>query len=156
MARRDITDKFLPDMENLLLILIEIQENNPEHYISEEDMAWVAEYLNTTLGSVFGVVNYYSMLSTRPRGRHIARVCRSPVCTMMQEKPEILFENLKELLGISEGQVTADGQFSIEKVECLGQCEKAPAMMINEEVYGRLDQHKLAEIIAKLRRSNLP
>lgn len=156
MARKDITDKYPPEMENLLLILIEIQERNAEHYISEEDMAWVAEYLNTTLSSVYGVVKYYSMLSTRPRGRHIARVCRSPVCTMMQEKPEILFENLQDLLEISEGEVTADGQFSIEKVECLGQCEKAPAMMINEEVYGHLDQQKLAEIIGKLRRSIVP
>lgn len=153
MAKKFITDKFSPDMENMLLILIEIQEHSSEHYISEEDMAWVAEYLNTTLSSVYGVVTYYSMLSTRPRGRYVARVCRSPVCTMMQEKPEILFEDLENLLGITEGQVTADGQFSIEKVECLGQCEKAPAMMINEKVHGHLNQDKLVGIFSTLRRN---
>jgi NADH:ubiquinone oxidoreductase subunit E len=58
MAREYITDKYSPDMENLLLILIEIQENRSEHYIRDEDMVWVAEYLNTTLSSVYGVVKY--------------------------------------------------------------------------------------------------
>ena len=152
MAREYITDKYSPDMENLLLILIEIQENRSEHYIREEDMVWVAEYLNTTLSSVYGVVKYYSMFSTRPRGRYVTRVCRSPVCTMMEDKTKTLFENLETLLDITEGQVTPDGQFSIEKVECLGQCEKAPAMMINEEVHGDLDQEKLVEIFDALRR----
>ena len=63
-----------------------------------------------------------------------------------------LFESLESLLGVTEGQVTPDGLFSIEKVECLGLCEKAPAMMINEKVYGHLDQEKLAEILDALRR----
>ena len=150
MTREYITDKYTPEMENLLLILTEIQENCPEHYIQNEDMIWVAEYLNTTLGSVYGVVNYYSMFSCQPRGRYVTRVCRSPVCTMMEGKT--LFESLESLLGVTEGQVTPDGLFSIEKVECLGLCEKAPAMMINEKVYGHLDQEKLAEIFDALRR----
>lgn len=137
-------------MENLLLILTEIQENCPEHYLRDEDMIWVAGYLNTTLSSVYGVVNYYSMFSRQPRGRYVTRVCRSTVCTMMEGKT--LFESLETLLGITEGQVTPDGQFSIERVECLGQCEKAPAMMINEEVYGHLDHERLVEILDALRR----
>lgn len=152
MAREYITEKYSPDMENLLLILTDIQENCPENYIQNEDMAWVAEYLNTTLSSVYGVVKYYSMFSTRPRGRCVTRVCRSPVCSMLEDKTQTIFKTLEALLGITEGQVTPDGQFSIEKVECLGQCEKAPAMMINEEVYGHLDHEKLVEIFDVLRR----
>lgn len=151
-TREYITEKYSPDMENLLLILTAIQENNPEHYIREEDMAWVAEYLNTTLSSVYGVVTYYTMFSTRPRGRYVTRVCRSPVCTMMGDKIKTVFEDLEDMLNISEGQVTPDGTFSLEKVECLGQCEKAPAMMINEEVYGNLDHEKLVKILDVLRR----
>ncbi|MCP4338419.1 MAG: hypothetical protein GY799_05910 [Desulfobulbaceae bacterium] len=58
-------------MENLLLILTKIQENYPEHYIRDEDIVWVAEYLKTTISSVYGVVNYYSMFSSQPRGRPI-------------------------------------------------------------------------------------
>jgi len=152
MTREYISDKYGPDMENLLLILTEIQENNREHYIRDEDMVWVADYLNTTLGAVYGVVKYYSMFSTRPRGRYVTMVCRSPVCNMMADKTNTVFEDLQTLLGISEGQVTADGRFSLEKVECLGQCEKAPAMMINEEVYGNLNHEKLVKIIDVLRR----
>ena len=143
-------------MENLLLILIEIQEHCPEHYIREEDMIWVATYLNTTLSSVYGVVKYYSMFSTQPRGRYITRVCKSPVCSMMVDETETLFERLESLLGITEGQVTEDGQFSIERAECLGQCEKAPAMMINEDVYGHLDKEKLERIFRALRRNVEP
>lgn len=151
-TREYITEKYSPDMENLLLILTAIQENHPEHYIREEDMVWVAEYLNTTLSSVYGVVTYYTMFSTRPRGRYVTRVCRSPVCTMMGDKIKTVFEDLEDMLSISEGQVTPDGTFSLEKVECLGQCEKAPAMMINEEVYGNLDHEKLVKILDVLRR----
>ena len=139
-------------MENLLLILTEIQENDPEHYIRNEDMVWVARYLNTTLGAVYGVVKYYSMFSTRPRGRYVVRVCRSPICTMLADKSKTVFDDLAILLGVSEGQVTPDGLFSIERVECLGQCEKAPAMMVNEEVYGNLDHEKLVKILDALRR----
>lgn len=151
MNREYIAAKYRPEMENLLLILTEIQERRTDNCIRDEDMVWVAEYLNTSLGSVYGVVTYYSMFSTRPRGRYVARVCRSPVCNMMQDKPHTLFESLESVLGISDGEVTADGLFSIEQVECLGQCEKAPAMMINEDVYGNLDPERLKMIIAGLR-----
>ena len=150
MPREYIKDEYAPEMENLLLILTKIQENCPEHYIRDEDIVWVAEYLKTTISSVYGVVNYYSMFSSQPRGRYVTRVCRSPVCTMLEG--ETLFENIETLLGITEGQVTGDGLFSIERVECLGQCERAPAMMINEEVYGNLDQEALVKIIEALRR----
>jgi NADH-quinone oxidoreductase subunit E len=152
MVKKHITDKYSPDMENLLLILTEIQENNPQHYIRDEDMIWVAGYLNTTLSAVYGVVKYYSMFSTRPRGRYVTRVCRSPVCTMKADKTKTVSEDLETLLNVSEGQVTPDGLFSVERVECLGQCEKAPAMMINEEVYGNLDHEKLVKIIDVLKR----
>lgn len=152
MTREYIKDRYSPDMENLLLILTAIQENSPEQYITDEDMVWVAEYLNTTLSSVYGVVTYYTMFSIRPRGRYVARVCRSPVCSMMKDSARDLSSDLQEILGVVEGQVSPDGQFSIETVECLGQCEKAPAMMINEEVYGHLDYDRMVKIVGSLRR----
>lgn len=143
--RTEIQNKYAPKLENLLLILTDIQDSNEDNSLSAADIAWVADYLKIPLSSVQGVVTYYSLFSTTPRGRYVIRVCRSPVCSMMGAKR--IVEKLQELLETGEGEVSDGGAFSFEKVECLGQCEKAPSMMINKEVYGKLSTKKISDII---------
>lgn len=148
MTRESISKKYKPEMENLILILTELQERNPQHYIDPEDMRWVAAYLNTSLGAVYGVVKYYTLFSTQPRGRHVIRVCRSPVCDMLDGRR--VQESLEALLGIGQGEVTPDGLFSWEAVECLGHCDQAPVMMVDDTVYGGLTHGKVQAVIASL------
>ena len=78
----EILAKYSPEKEHLISILHDIQNNSPEQFISEDDMKSVAEYLNISLSSVYGVVTYYSMFSRKPRGKYLVRVCSSPVCEM--------------------------------------------------------------------------
>jgi NADH:ubiquinone oxidoreductase subunit E len=145
MDKRDILQKFPPLMENVLLILHEFQNSNPHHYLSEDDLAMIAGYLNVPYSSIYGVVTYYTMFSLTPRGKHIIRVCNSPVCQMADSND--ILAKLRNYLGIDVGATTADGVFTLETTECLGQCDSAPGMSIDEQYYGNLTARKIAHIL---------
>ena len=145
MDKRDILHRFPPLMENVLLILHEFQNSNPHHYLSENDLALIAEYLNVPYSSIYGVVSYYTMFSLMPRGKHIIRVCNSPVCQMADSND--IPAKLRSYLGIDVGATTADGVFTLETTECLGQCDSAPGMSVDEQYYGNLTARKIKHIL---------
>ena len=146
MNPRDIIARFEPRQDNLLNMLHALQDSHPENYITSDAMDEVARYLNMTKSSVFGVVDYYSMFSLRPRGRYIIRVCVSPVCHI--KKAGSIISHLENILGIKTGETTPDKLFTLEIAECLGQCQEAPSMMINQKVYNNLTDVRIREIIA--------
>ena len=112
----------------------------------------VAEYLNIPTNHIYGVLTFYTMYSTKPRGKNIIRLCESPPC-YVKGSTNIL-RKLKMLLGVNTGETTKDGMFTLELCACLGVCGNAPVMMINEDVYGDLTEEKVEEIIDKIRRGN--
>jgi NADH-quinone oxidoreductase subunit E len=150
MSVQEIIHKHAPRRDNLLLILHDLQDNHPQRYLSEEALISVARYLNITRSAVFGVATYYSMFSLQPRGKYIIRVCVSAVCELM--KFNTVFTRLESLLGIKTGETTPCGLFTLEKSECLGQCQEAPSMMINDQVYNNLDEQRIEQIIATYRK----
>ena len=133
-------------MENMLLILHEFQNSNPQHYLSEDDLAMIAGYLNVPYSALYGVVSYYSMFSLTPRGEYIIRVCNSPVCRMADSNH--ILTKLRNYLGIDVDGTTADGVFTLETTECLGQCDSAPGMSVNEMYYGDLTGEKVKQILS--------
>ncbi len=137
MERSEVLKQFKPDHENMLNILHALQNNNSQNYLSEEDLKIAASYLNTTYSHIYGVATYYTMFSLKPRGKYIIRVCNSPVCNM--ENSTKVIEEIKKNLSIEVGETTDDMRFTLELSECLGKCEEAPGMMINEDVVGNLD-----------------
>jgi len=149
MEIEKILRKHSPEPENLLNILHDLQDAHPENYLPESCLKEVASYLNTTLAQVYGVVNYYTMFSTVPRGKYIIRVCHSPVCHMMGSRtiPGIL----EQFLGTGMNETTADGLFHLEYSECLGICSIAPAMMVGEEIHGPLTEESIEKIITGIR-----
>ena len=114
---------------------------------AQEDLA---ELLEVPATRVREVVTFYTMFSLKPRGRHIVRVCQSPPCHLMGSTD--VARELIKVLGVSFGETTADGQFSLEMSSCLGVCGVAPAMMVDDEVYGNLSASRVHEIIEDLRR----
>jgi NADH-quinone oxidoreductase subunit E len=146
MSPQEIISKHKPTQDNLLNILHDLQDNHPESYITTEAMDLVARYLNMTKSSVYGVVDYYSMLSVKPRGKYIIRVCISPVCHI--KKAGGIINHLENTLGIKTGETTSDKLFTLEVAECLGQCQEAPSMMINEKVYNNLTEARIKEVIS--------
>jgi NADH-quinone oxidoreductase subunit E len=141
--------QYQPKKENLLNILHEIQNHHPQQYLSTKDLKVVASYLNISLSAVYGVVTYYSMFSLKPRGKYLIRICRSPVCCIKDAFD--LIEVLKQLLGVELGETTSDGLFTLETSECLGKCEMAPSMSINDTHFGGLSKARLKTILNKIK-----
>ncbi len=120
-------------------------------YLSEEIILFLAKKLDLPKVEVYSVVSFYSMFNLEKQGAYIIRVCVSLPCYLKGSK-EIL-EVLKEELDITAGQTTPDKKFTIEAVSCLGVCDQAPAMMVNEEVCGNLTPQKVKEIIGGIKKN---
>ncbi|HNZ06161.1 MAG TPA: NADH-quinone oxidoreductase subunit NuoE [Candidatus Cloacimonadota bacterium] len=148
---KEICSKYAPTKDNLIYILHDIQDTHPQHYISEEAVDAVAKYLNVPPNHIYGVLTFYTMYSTSPRGKNIIRLCESPPCYI--KGSENILRKMKVLLGVETGETTKDGLFTLELCACLGVCGNAPVMMINEDVYGDLTEEKVEEIIEKYRRA---
>lgn len=149
MTTQEILQKYPSTRDNLLNLLHEIQTNNAHNSITEADVKQVANYLNTTLASIYGVISYYSMLTMEPRGKYILRLCKSPVCRMIGNQD--ILSTVEEQLQINPGETTPDQLFTLEYSECLGQCDKAPVLMINDKVYTEMDDYKMNNLIRSIR-----
>lgn len=152
MYREAVLKKFDPRLDNILYILHELQDNNPQHYLANEDIEKCADYLNIPYSYVHGVVTFYSMFSLKPRGRYIIRLCESPPCHLMGS--ESLLDYLKKKLKVNTGETTADGMFTLELASCLGICGVAPALMMNEEMIGNLTPEKVDTILEDRRQKS--
>ncbi|TAZ85750.1 formate dehydrogenase subunit gamma [Rhizobium ruizarguesonis] len=132
----------------LLPILHEVQQEFG--YVPQEAMHVIAEELNLSRAEVHGVVTFYHDYRDHPAGRHVLKLCRAEACQSMGG--DALAERVKTLLGIDFHQTTLDGGVTLEPVYCLGLCACAPAVMLDGEVYGRVDDQTAAEIVAEARR----
>lgn len=138
--------------EFVLEILHEIQNHDPLHYISDDSVKKVAQHLNLPLAQIYGIIGYYSMLSTRPRGKYLIQVCKSPVCGMLGSNT--ILKTLKNLTENSLSTQTESNPFYIEEVECLGQCNESPCMMVNGRIYSNLTSEKIESIVLDLKQAN--
>jgi NADH:ubiquinone oxidoreductase subunit E/NAD-dependent dihydropyrimidine dehydrogenase PreA subunit len=129
--------------ERLLGMLIDVQRR--EGHVSEEAMSNMALSLNIPLSEVYGVATFYAFVSVRPQGRNVIRICKSLPCTM-QNAPMIV-ESVKKEIGIEPGETTLDGRFSVGLTNCIGACDQAPAMLVNEDVHGWLTPEKISFIL---------
>jgi NADH-quinone oxidoreductase subunit E len=110
---------------------------------------WVAERLGVSAAHVHGAVTFYTMYKQRPLGRHHIQVCTTLSC-MLRGSDELL-DHLKRRLGISEGEVTADGRFSLVRVECLGSCGTAPMLQLNDDYHEDLTLERVDRLLDGLR-----
>jgi len=121
-------------------------------YLPEDVQAYIAEKLAIPLSEVYGVVSFYTLFSTEPKGQHKISVCLGTAC-YVKGAGNILAEFEKEL-GIKVGETTKDGLFTLEACRCLGACGLAPVLTIDGDVHGRLVTKDVATIINKYKASN--
>lgn len=148
-TRQEILKRFPRRKDQLLPVLHALQRANPRNYLTPDDLRAAAEHLDLPLAAVYDAVTFYSMLSLVPRGRHIIRVCRSPTCHLLGSTP--LIAALERELGVRAGETTPDGLFTLEVVSCLGLCDRAPALMIDDEPFGPLAPEDVGELLARYR-----
>ena len=129
--------------EDLLILLEEAQ--NRFGCLSEELVAELAKSVDMSISDVYGVATFYSFLSIKPQGRNIIRICKSLPCYLKHCRS--IIENVEKEIGIKPGETTSDGRFSLQLTNCIGACDEAPAMLINNDVHVDLTPRKISQIL---------
>jgi NADH-quinone oxidoreductase subunit E len=118
-------------------------------WISNESLQEVARYLDMTADELDSVGTCYSLIFRQPVGRHVILLCDSVSCWVMGYEP--ILAHLGRRLGIGFGETTPDGRFTLLPSACLGACDKAPVMMVDEDLHTDLDAGKIDEILDQYR-----
>lgn len=138
------------NMEGALLPLLHAIQDDIG-YVPEEAYLPISKALALSVAEVHGVVTFYHHFRRHPAGQHILQVCRAESCQAMGS--EQLEASIKVSLGIDYHQTTSDGAITLEPVYCLGNCACSPAVMLDDEVYGRMSAEKVAELVKEARGS---
>ncbi len=118
-------------------------------WVSDDDLHDVARILDMSADELDAVGTFYNLIFRRPVGRHVVLLCDSVSCWIMG--CEAVRSDLEARLGIRLGQTTSDDRFTLLPIVCLGACDKAPAMMIDDDLHGELAAGKLEEILTQYR-----
>ena len=118
-------------------------------WVSDESLLAVAEYLDIPAAELEGVATFFNMIFRRPVGRHVIALCESITCWMLGS--EDLKTHISERLGIVYGETSADGEFTLIPVPCLGACDRAPVLMVERDTHRHLDNATIDRIIDQCR-----
>ena len=116
-------------------------------YLPIEVQTIISNNTGIPLEKIYGVVTFYAQFSLNPKGKYKISVCLGTACYVKGSGD--IYNKLQEKLGISGGECTADGKFSLEACRCIGACGLAPVLTVNEDVYGRLTVDDVDTILAK-------
>lgn len=147
---KDLADKHGRKRESLLPIMQGVVEQ--EKFLSEYSMIEIAREVDIPASEVYGTATFYSFLETKTVGKYTIRVCKTITCAM-KGKNQILFA-IQDMLKIKMGETTPDKRFTLLETNCLGWCHKAPAMLINNDVYTELTPEKVREILSGYMKTN--
>lgn len=132
--------------QNLMEILHDLQD--ALGYVPEATLPVIANAINISRAEVYGVVTFYHDFKREPGGRHTVKICRAEACQSMGTAK--LCAHAEKKLGTKIGNVSPDGLVSLDQVFCLGNCALSPAMLVDDKLYGRVDENRFDEIIARL------
>ena len=125
-----------------------VQKEN-DGWVSPEAVEVLSKLMKIPEAHINEVLEFYTMFNKKPVGRHHIQVCCNLTCSMFKARK--LVDQLCARLGVQVGERTSDGKFTITKVECLGSCDNAPAVMINDKYYDKMDFDKLMILIERLK-----
>ncbi len=114
-------------------------------YLTDEVISEIARRVELTELEVRNVISYYSLLRTKPAGKYVVQVCTNISC--MLRGAEEVFDHCREKLGVDHKEVTRDGTFSLEEVECIGACSWAPAIQVNYDFHLNVTPQKMDAIL---------
>lgn len=116
-------------------------------YLPIEVQTMISEWTGIPMEKIYGVATFYAQFALAPKGEYRISVCLGTACYVKGSQG--VYDKISEVLGIGEGECTADGKFSLDSCRCVGACGLAPVMMINDDVYGRLTPDMIQGILDK-------
>ena len=140
-----IFKKFKGKEEELIPILQKTQEEFG--YLSDEAMYAIAKFLRIPESKIYGVATFYAQFRFKPKGKNHIMLCRGTACHV-KGAPRIL-EEIENNVGIKEGETSADENYSIESVACIGACSLAPCITLNDKVHANLTPKKIEDLFKK-------
>lgn len=114
-------------------------------WVSDESIHDIGDLLGMSAADLDGVATFYNLIHRKPVGRHVVMVCNSVSCWIMGY--ESIQKHLTSRLGIELGETTPDGRFTLLPIVCLGACDHAPTLMIDDQLYGDLDPEKIDQLL---------
>jgi NADH-quinone oxidoreductase subunit E len=138
-----------PEQRKSAIIYALYLAQGQQGYLTGNAMRFVAEQIGCSTADVEDVVSYYTMFYTKPVGKRVLNVCRTLSCALLGA--ERVTEELSRKLGIAPGQTTPDGEFTLIEVECLGACDRAPVVMVNDDWHERLAPEQAGQFVDDLR-----
>ena len=136
----------LPDRKSAAIDAMMIVQRH-RGWVSDESLGAIAHLLGMSVENLDSIATFYNLIFRKPVGRHVVMVCDSVSCYVMGADP--LRKRIEEHLGIGMGQTTDDGRFTLLPIVCLGACDKAPTMMIGEELIENVDAGQLDDIFGR-------
>ncbi len=118
-------------------------------YLPKEAIEYISERTGIAESEIMGVATFYTQFRLEPVGKYLIMLCQGTACHV--NSSELILQTIQEELGITDGETTEDGLFSLKCVACLGCCSLSPVMMINEDTYGSLTPDKTRKILKELR-----
>lgn len=118
-------------------------------YLPKEAIEYISEQTGIAESEIMGVATFYTQFRLEPVGKYLIMLCQGTACHV--NSSELILQTIQEELGITDGETTEDGLFSLKCVACLGCCSLSPVMMINEDTYGSLTPDKTRKILKELR-----
>jgi len=145
-----LVEKYGTDKNSLIPILQSIQSKY--NYLPEKCLEEVSMQTNIPLSDIYGVATFYAFFSLEPKGKNIIKVCNGTACHVRNNKP--IVEAARKVCNIADGSITSsDMMFTVELVNCLGACGLAPAIVVNDKVYGRVTPDKVAALVNEINKS---
>ncbi len=151
----DILKKYPEDRQaSAVLPLLDLAQRQNAGWLSPEAIETVANLLDMPPIRVYEVASFYSMYNLKPVGKYHVQVCGTTPCMLCGA--EEIFKTCQNQLGISNGETTSDGLFTLSEVECLGACVNAPVIQINDDVYEDLSSESVKNILSDLKVGKQP
>lgn len=145
----EIAERFKGQDGGIMGALHEIQDEYG--YISEANQKYLSEKLNIPLSEIYGIITFYSRFTLIPKAKVNIQVCLGTACYVQGSGK--VYEKFKKELGLSGKELsTKDGMFSLEEVRCIGACSLAPAITINGEVHGKINESMVPQIIEEIKK----
>ena len=135
----------------VLPVLYQVQKDN-DGWISQEAVSALSEFMEIPEAHINEVLQFYTMYNKKPVGKYHIQVCCNLTCSLFQARQ--LVEDTCKKLNIKEGEMSEDGLFTISRVECLGSCDNAPAVQINDKYYDKVDKEKMNSLLESFRSEN--